>query len=202
MTFKTQPTFVYSLICLFAFVASLSAQSSEQGSGKKADDHKFSVADGKFNFSAPGSWKKIKPKFDFYQAEFKLPKAEGDIKDGRVTFSVVGGSIQQNFDRWVGQFKDLDENDDEALQKKNRTINGAKVQLLVLKGTFLDSAGGPFGPKTERDDYMLLGAALELGKDPNTGATQNVYIKAYGPRKTMEAHHAELKNMLEAMKVK
>ena len=140
---------------------------------------------------------KVKPKFDFYEAEFNIPKAEGDEKDGRITFSVVGGTIDQNFERWVGQFKGLDEGDEDSLKKMNKEINGAKVQMLMLKGTFLDSKGGPFGPKTERENYMLMGAAIETG-----AGGSNVYIKAYGPKKTMEANHKQLKDMLEGMKIK
>ena len=169
-------------------------QENEKGSDTKSKDHKFSVADGKFHFVAPGTWTKVKPKFAFYHAEFKIPKVEGDTNDGRITFSQVGGSIDANLDRWVGQFKDVD-NGSDAVKKMSKEIADTKVQIIHIEGNFMEGAGGPFSPKTERSDYVLMGAALE------TESGSNVYIKAYGPRKTMEKNHDHLKKLLEGMTV-
>ena len=172
-------------------------QSNDKGSISKTEmeDQKFSVADGKFHFVAPGSWKKVKPKFQFYHAEFSIPKVEGDPNDGRITFSQVGGSIDANLDRWVGQFKDLKNDDADSVKKVAKEFADTPVQIIHIKGTFMEGAGGPFGKKTEREDYVLMGAALE------TGSGSNVYIKAYGPSKTMEKNHEHLKNLLEKMTV-
>lgn len=197
MTTTNRLTITFSILLTLVFFNAGQAQ-DDKGSGKKKKaDHKFTVEAGSknYDFTASSDWKKIKPKFDFYQAEFNLPKAEGDEKEGRITFSVVGGTIDQNLERWVGQFKGLDEGDENSLKKMNKEVNGAKVQLIHIQGTFMDSAGGPFGPKTERENYVLMGAAIE------TGGGANVYIKAYGPKKTMEANHNNLKAMLDSLKV-
>ena len=182
------------LVCLGLITSCSFAQSDKKGSGSKSEDHKFSVADGKYHFVAPGAWKKVKPKFDFYHAEFNIPKVEGDEKDARITFSQVGGTIAQNLQRWVDQFKGLDEGSEDALKKMNMEIDGNKVRVIHIEGTFIDGGGRPFGPKTERENYVLMGAAIE------TGGGGNVYIKAYGPAKTMKKNHAQLKKMLEGMK--
>ncbi len=168
--------------------------SSNAGSDSKSDaaEQPFDVADGKLNFVAPGTWKSIKPKFDFYHAEFQIPKVDGDEQNGRITFSQVGGSIDANLDRWIGQFK---ADSEDGIKKASKTIGGKKVQLLNLTGTFADGGGRAFGPKTERENYKLIGAAIEIE------GGGNVYIKAYGPAKTMEANKKHIEKLIANMKV-
>ena len=169
-------------------------QTDEKAGSDKKDEkeQKFNVADGELYFVAPATWKKIKPKFDFYHAEFQIPKAEGDDKNGRITFSQVGGSIEANLDRWIGQFRNVS---DENLKRESKTVEGKKMQILHLKGTFVDGGNRPFGPKTEREDYVLIGAAIHMDE----GA--NVYIKAYGPSKTMMANKKHIEKLMADMKV-
>ncbi len=186
------------IACLtMAFCGGVVVGQSENKSEAKAQPakaQKFDVADGQLMFAAPGDWKKITPKFDFYHAEFNIPKADGDPKEGRITFSQVGGSIKQNLDRWVGQFKGVDAGNEEQVKNETQKIAGKEVKTIMIKGTFMDGAG-PMAPKTDREDYVLLGAAIEMDQ----GA--NVYIKAYGPKKTMEANQKAFKKMLMEMKV-
>lgn len=188
--------FLFAVLLSFVMMPGLcSGQADKQGSDAKTKEHKFSVADGQFHFVAPGDWVKVKPKFAFYHAEFKIPKVEGDTSDGRITFSQVGGSIDANLERWVGQFKDLDKGDEDSIKKMSKEIADTNVQIIHIEGTFMEGSGGPFSPKKERKDYVLMGAALEV----DSGS--NVYIKAYGPRKTMDKNHKHLKSLLESMTV-
>ena len=194
MLMGSRISFLFVVLAVFSIAVSANGQSDkkEGSSNKSKETQQFSVADGQFHFTAPGSWKKIKPKFDFYHAEFQIPKAEGDEKNGRITFSQVGGTIDQNLQRWVGQFKLPSDAKEDAVKKMTKVVDGKKVQIIHIAGTFLD--GGPMGPKTERDDYVLMGAAIE------TESGGNVYIKAYGPKKTMESNHKDLKALLDNMK--
>ena len=71
------------------------------------------------------------------QAEYAIPKAEGDKEDGRLTVSQVGGTLEDNIDRWKGQFgKKLE-------KEKQETIDagGIKITLVDFSGTFDDSRG-------------------------------------------------------------
>lgn len=187
------------MLLIFLLPAVAMGQSDQKsGSTKKQTkdttqaQQRFSVADGELNFIAPGTWKKIQPKFDFFHAEFQIPKVEGDQQDGRITFSQVGGSIDANLDRWIGQFTT---DSDDAIKKESKTVEGKTVQLLMLKGTFTDGGGRPFGPKTQRENYQLIGAAIEM----ESGG--NVYIKAYGPGKTMDANRKQIQKLIADMKV-
>ena len=165
-------------------------------SQNKKDEKKqqFEVADGWLVFQAPSTWKKQTPKINFIHADFAIPKAEGDPKDGRITFSQVGGSVDANLTRWIGQFKDVDPDDEEQVKRETMKVDDQVVKLITIKGTYLDSAGGPFGPKTDREKYVLMGAAIEADNG------QNVYIKAYGPEKTIKANKKALQEMLKTMK--
>lgn len=174
---------------------STSKGSDSKGSGSKAVEMKeFQVADGALTFSAPANWKKSQPKFDFIHADFTIPKAEGDERDGRLTISQVGGSLDANLNRWVDQFVNVDADNEDQMKKEKAMLNDMPVHMIKIAGTFKDGAG-PFAPKTERKDYVLVGAAIEM----EGGA--NVYIKSYGPKKTMAANAATIKKMIKKMKV-
>ena len=186
---------IVSTLLLSMFLAGKVDAQTKNASEKQEDNlQKFSVADGWLNFEAPASWKKVPPKINFIHADFKIPKVEGDSRDGRISFSQVGGGTDANLNRWIGQFKDIDAENEEQVQRETKQIDGQTVKMLMVKGTFLDSAGGPFGPKTERENYVLLGAAIES----KNGA--NVYVKAYGPEKTMKANKKALEKLMKTMK--
>jgi hypothetical protein len=128
--------------------------------------------------TAPEGWVRNQPRSGFVLAEFSLPKGEGDEKDGRLTVSVAGGSIEANIDRWRGQFGSGPEND----STEEVDVNGLTVTIVDFSGTFNEQAG-PFAPGVAREGYRMLAAIIPVGG-------QLHFIKAYGPEKTM-ARHAE-----------
>lgn len=184
----------FLIMALFLATNCLGQSKAKEEKQTEEKKQKFSVADGWLNFEAPSSWKKVPPKVNFIHADFTIPKTEGDVRDGRISFSHVGGSTDANLDRWVGQFKNVDPEDTKQVEKTTKEIDGQKVHFVRISGTFLDSAGGPFGPKTERENYILVGAAVE------SESGTNVYIKAYGPEKTMKANKKAIGELFESMK--
>ncbi|MBC8871448.1 MAG: hypothetical protein H8E44_18650 [Planctomycetes bacterium] len=54
------------------------------------------------------------------QAEFALPKAEGDVRDGRLTVVKAGGSIDANIRRWRHQFEELKEKPVEEIDVRRK----------------------------------------------------------------------------------
>ena len=87
----------------------------------------------------------------------------------------------------------MDPTDEKQMKREKATIAGKQVHMVQMAGTFIDGAG-PYAPKTERADYMLIGAAIEMEQ----GA--NIYIKSYGPKKTMAANMKTIKGMIKEMK--
>jgi hypothetical protein len=128
---------------------------------------------GSIRLTAPEQWIRKPPRSQFVQAEFTLPKAEGDERDGRLTLSIAGGSIEDNIKRWRDQFGGKPEKDSE----EERDIVGLKVTVVDFSGTFNDQVG-PFTPGVQREGYRMLAAIVPIGDTLH-------FIKAYGPEKTM-----------------
>ena len=147
------------------------------------------VQAGSIRLTPPESWVRKPTSSGFVAAEFTLPRAEGDARDGRLTVSVAGGSIEANVGRWRGQFGGKPKGDsEEAL-----IIAGANVTVVDFSGTFNDSMG-PFAPGEKREGYRMIGAIIPVG-------TQLHFVKAYGPEKTIEQHHEAFQAFLQTLQI-
>ena len=75
----------------------------------------------------------------------------------------AGGSIEDNIDRWLGQFIQPDgkKTKDKAKIDKKK-IAGVPVHVVDIAGTYKDTPGGPFarGKTIDREDYRMLGAII------------------------------------------
>jgi hypothetical protein len=143
---------------------------------------------GPLTLTAPEGWVRRAPANEFVQAEFALPKAEGDAEDGRLTISSVGGSVEGNVVRWESQFKEKPK-----AQTEDSSVSGLKVVTVRLAGT-LSGGGGPMakgGP--DKPNSKLWGAVVPL-------PTTNVFIKATGPQKTMERWDQSFGTFLKSLK--
>jgi len=187
---------------LFCFLVLCCAWSGLRHLGVGAEDDKSAgtvdrailIADGKLELTAPGTWNRREPKISIVEHEFAIPAAEGDKVDGRMTIMASGGSIEDNIDRWVGQFSQPDGRSTKDKAKvKRREIAGMKVHLVDLSGTFKDQRV-PFAPAIER--ARMLAAIVET---TNGG---NYFFKFYGPERTVAANEKEFNTMLEGIKKK
>jgi len=137
-----------------------------------------------FKSTTPAEWKEEEPANKMRYAQFRLPKAAKDKKDGEVViFKGLGGGADANVKRWKDQFQ----------APEGKTIDDVakvtKIKIGSLEGTMLDVAGTylfkaqPFNPeaKTERlPDYRMV-AIYFAGKDP-------YQIRMTGPAKTVEQY--------------
>lgn len=175
---------------LLITVPTLAQDKAEQ----ETDPIAFSVADGKLNFNAPGVWTKVQPRVNFIEAEFSIPKEEGDPKNGRLTIMGAGGSVDANIERWYGQFSQPDGGDTSEVAKVEEiTVKDMTVHMVDITGTFTDTSGGPFNPnakKVDRDNYRMLAAIIETEEDGN------YFLKMYGPKPTIDKHTRGFKKML------
>jgi hypothetical protein len=152
-----------------------------------ASDEGPEVKLGEITFTAPEGWQRKAPQSTFIQAEFALPKAEGDDADGRLTVSSAGGSIEANIERWKGQFTKLENSHQEKFE-----VAGVAATLVHLSGEFNDQRG-PFAPAVSRPDYQMIAAIIPLGEQP-------FFVKATGPQKTLEAHAEAIKQFVTSAK--
>ncbi len=169
-------------------------QDSGGAAAKDVPPIKISVAGGKLNFSVPGTWKKKIPAVNMIESEFEIPNVEGEDLPGRMTIMGAGGSVDANIDRWIGQFKQPDDSstkDKTKIEKKK--IADHDVNIVTISGTYLDGGMRPLGPKTEREDYVMLAAIVEM---PDGGL---YFIKSYGGKKTMEANRKGFMKMIDSL---
>jgi hypothetical protein len=126
--------------------------------------------------TTPAGWQRMPASSSFVAAEFALPRADGDVADGRLTVSMAGGTVGANIERWKGQFGA------QASQKPQEEIDvaGLKVTLIDLSGEYNDQRG-PFAPAVQRPGFRMIAAIVAVGD-------QLHFIKATGPEKTIAAH--------------
>ena len=148
-------------------------------------------------WDAPKGWK-LGPERQMRAATYLIPAAAGDPEGSEcVVFANIGGGVQANVDRWIGQFKQPDGSASQAKAKtEKKTINGMPATLIDLTGTF-NGGGAMMNPgapaPAEKTGYRLLGAIVEAPSGP-------LYFKLTGPTKTVAAAQADFMVMLNSLK--
>lgn len=154
------------------------------------------LAEGDLTMPAPASWKKVQPRNRIIEQEFAVSIKELDAP-ARFTVMASGGSIEQNVNRWVGQFKRLAQPEEgKPGELHDLEVNGMKAHWVDLSGDYLDSPRGPFGPKVERKNYRVLAAIVE------TKDSGNYFFKLVGPEQVVAAHKEAYLEMLKGVKAK
>lgn len=123
-----------------------------------------------FRFTVPAGWRQVEldpSQQGFIDARFEVPAAGEDVS---LTLSTVGGGVEANVARWIGQFTPPAGVEPET---ESLSVDGIDVTWVELQGTF-KGMGGPFSGAPPQPDWMMLGAAFE-------GDPQDFYIKLTGP---------------------
>jgi hypothetical protein len=148
---------------------------------------------GVFKFAVPAGWNSVTPSSSMRKAEIYVPGPEGTGKAGEAIITVFhfgpgqGGTVQQNVDRWFGQFDG--DNDTKGAATAKETIGTVPVTFARARGTF--QSGMPGQPTTPLEGQALLGAILE---SPNG----DVYVKMTGPAPTVEKAEPAFVQMIRA----
>jgi hypothetical protein len=145
-------------------------------------------------WDAPKGWK-TGPEKPMRAATYYVPAAAGDSEEGEcAVFINIGGGVQANVDRWIGQFEQPDGSASKSKAKTEaKTINGLSVTMIDLTGTY-KGGGAMMGAPTEpKKGYRLLGAIVE-------GKSGPVYFKLTGPAKTIAAAQPDFQKMLASLK--
>ena len=127
-------------------------------------------------FDVPVDWNE-QPKSDFYEAKYLIPSEEGEMV---LTLTSMGGGIDANLQRWVGQFQQAP---DERPRRETLRIDGAKSEWLDVRGTFRSRVGTSPGP---HENWRLLGVAIPMKPRP-------FLLKLIGPRAAVSGFEAEFK---------
>ena len=153
-----------------------SLQSKEKG------PETFKVND--LTFARPAEWVWQQPSSSMRKAQLSVPGKDGAADVVFFYFGPGGaGGVQANVDRWIGQFKKLDDK-----EITTRESGGTNITYVEAQGTFM--VGPPFGQKVPKEGYGLLGAIIEA----KGGA---VFIKMTGPEKTVSKSKGDFVKMTE-----
>jgi len=164
---------------------------SKTAEGPAAEATGPDVEVGPMRLKAPEGWVRKPPKSEFTRAEFALPRAEGDQADGRLTVTIAGGTIQDNLERWRGQFGGKPAKESQEQIK----VDGVAVTVVDYTGAYSDQhmAGAPGPAGTGSQDSRMLGAVFDLGD-------RLLFVKASGPAKTLAAHAAGFRQFVASLK--
>ena len=139
---------------------------------------------------APAHWKAQPPR-PMRAATYAVDEAECAVYYfGRGQ----GGGVQQNLDRWVGQFDQPGgKPSKDVAQVRTETVSGLKVTSVDVSGTYT-GAGGPMAQaRSSKPGYRLLGAIVEAPQG-------SVFFKFTGPAKTIAAHRKEFEDTLKSLR--
>lgn len=181
------------------------SEGDDEKEEKKEETVALTLADGRIEMQVPKAWKKKEPRFNLIEAEFepveKVEVEEGEEPDdepltARLTMMASGGSIEQNIERWMGQFSQEDDSStNDHTETKKQKINGMTMHVVSITGTY-DDRPGPFAPSgVQRPGYRMLSAIVE------TKIAGNYYIKMYGPKKAVDDNEKRFLKMLESIKI-
>jgi hypothetical protein len=164
---------------------------------KPAKGSEFTIGEGKLALTAPANWTSKPPANRIVEVEFAIPPAKGDETPGRLTAMGATGTVEQNIDRWIGQFVGPGGSAAKP-QRDKATISGCTVEIVDLSGTYKDTPGGPLagGKPIMRDNYRMLGAIIQT-KDQG-----NYFLKLYGPKATIDENATGFHEMVKSLKLK
>jgi hypothetical protein len=184
------------ICCMLLTAGWLAVVSAPALADDEKKDEKITLAEGNLTLTVPATWEKKEPTVRIIEAEYAIPAAEGDANGGRLTIMAAGGSIEQNIERWIGQFTQPGgKSSKDAAKQEQTTIDGQTVHFVDISGTFKDQRG-PFAPASVYQDYRMLAAIIST---ENSG---RYFVKLTGPQKTIAANEEAFRKTIESLDVK
>ena len=141
-------------------------------------------------------------------ATYGIPAEEGDGEDAECAVFYFGpgqgGTVRANLQRWYGQFEQPDGRpSSEAAQLQETTVDGIKITVVDVSGTYLSSAA-PMSPEkvkkpefsdARRDHRRTPGAGLfQADGSGENGRTRRRGIRSSGKKRekgVMKARFSE-----------
>lgn len=153
---------------------------------------------GPFSVAVPKDWTAKPSTSSMRAAQFVLSATAKEEAELIVYYFGEGGagSVQDNMDRWVGQFTQPDgKPSKDAAKIEKATFGGQSATLVTVAGRYTAMSMGGAGDPVDKADQALLGAIVESPKGP-------YYFKLVGAKKTVEAHAARFRALLGSLKLR
>ena len=102
----------------------------------------------------PDTWKVVKPSSSMRLMEFQVGVNNTDAS--MAVFKNIGGTINDNLERWAGQFGY--ELIDQDVKITNEMINGIDFHIISILGTYTNTMAFSARNSEPKNNYRLLGA--------------------------------------------
>jgi hypothetical protein len=132
-------------------------------------------------FTVPEGWIEEAPSSSMRQAQYRLPGDQaGDAE--LAIFTGIGGSVQQNVERWINQFTVDGQPAGDRAEITTRQVSGYNVTFVDVSGaysaaTMAPMMGGGSGQEA-KPGYRMLAAVIETSSGP-------WFLKLTGPEETV-----------------
>jgi hypothetical protein len=169
-----------------------SESAKDDGPRETADDdrpHELLLDQSGISFVVPAGWKRVKPQTNIIEAEFELPRVDGDEYDGRLTLMSSGGNPQEVIATRTAEFR---REPGEAATSEKLSIGSFEASLIDLRGEW---KGTSFRPVPPRADYRMLLVIVPFSE------RSAFYAKLTGPRSTIAAHEEAFREFLRSAKI-
>lgn len=148
------------------------------------------VATPSFRFELPANWRREQPSSGMRLAQAVVPGPAGPGELAVFHFGAGrGGSVESNFDRWLGQ---LDQLAGSTPERGELSAAGFRISWIDARGTLLPSTMGS-GPTTPQPGFRLLGAVVEGEGGP-------WFFKVTGPQTTLAAEREAFFDLLRGVR--
>jgi hypothetical protein len=139
-------------------------------------------------WTVPARWKQQPPR-QMRIATYSVPEGDGEEGECAVFYfgSGQGGDVAGNISRWASQFEGAP-----APEQSSKVVNGLKVTMVSLAGSYLAPAGPMMQSQGKRENYRLLGAIVEAPEG-------SVFFKFTGPANTVRAAEGEFNALVNSL---
>ena len=134
------------------------------------------------SFDVPTSWEELE-KSQFYDSKFIVHSEHGDME---LTLASVGGGIDANLNRWVGQ---VGQAPGDEPTWSTVDVAGIESRMVDVRGSFNSRLPGQSGTQ---ENWRLIGVAVPLARD--------FYVKLVGPREAVAEFQDDLTAFLKTAK--
>ncbi len=157
------------------------------------------LALGPFSVAVPAGWTEKPITSSMRTAHFLLPGAAAGAEAELIVYYFGeggAGSVEDNFDRWLGMFQQPDGKPSKDAAKTEKTkLGGQEAHLVTVTGRYVTTTMPGGGDQIDKADHSLIGAIVSSPRGP-------YYFKLVGPKKTVDAHAAKVRAMLASLKLR
>jgi hypothetical protein len=137
-------------------------------------------------WQAPERWQLVPNASTMRLATYRVPRAPGDAVDAELSITQAGGSVEENANRWIGQF---DTASQKSAKRAARKVGPLDVTWVEVQGTY---SGGMVKDASSGSGWALLGAIVSTPGMPH-------FFKLTGPAKSVLAARGEFDSLIASL---